>query len=86
LNPSVFLIKLNLFNRYIAKYEYLPNEDDEIDLRKGDLVLVYKMCEDGWFIGLSSRSGKFGSLPGNYVRPTNQNETINASARKYILQ
>jgi hypothetical protein len=44
------------------------------------------MCEDGWFIGLSSRSGKFGSFPGNYVRPSKQKETINASARKYILQ
>lgn len=65
----------------MAKYDYAPNEDDEVDLRKGDLVLVYKMCEDGWFIGLSTRNGKFGSFPGNYVRPhtlnNNNNNNIN---------
>ena len=46
-------------------------ENDEIELQKGDLMLVYKICDDGWYIGLSTRTGEFGSFPGNYVQPHN---------------
>jgi hypothetical protein len=42
------------------------------------------MCEDGWFIGLSTRSGKFGSFPGNYVRSENASDRENT--RKYQEQ
>ena len=44
------------------------------------------MCEDGWFIGLSARSGKLGSFPGNYARATTNTETFNANARQYNFQ
>jgi hypothetical protein len=53
---------------YEAKFNFEPEKLDEIELKKGDLILVYKICDDGWSIGLSTRTGQFGSFPFNYIR------------------
>ncbi|XP_067852243.1 sorbin and SH3 domain-containing protein 1 homolog isoform X2 [Heptranchias perlo] len=52
---------------YLALYSFLPNKDDELELRQGDLVNVIKKCGDGWYLGTSIRTKKFGTFPGNYV-------------------
>ena len=56
-----------LFFRYRALYNYQPQNDDEVELREGDIVYVMEKCDDGWFVGTSQRSGIFGTFPGNYV-------------------
>ncbi|KRX95924.1 Sorbin and SH3 domain-containing protein 1 [Trichinella pseudospiralis] len=53
---------------YEAIYEYLPANSDELELKRGDIVYVVECCDDGWFIGTSLRTGKFGTFPGNYVK------------------
>ena len=55
------------FNRYRALYNYKPHNDDEVELAEGDLLYVMEMCDDGWFVGTSQRTGIFGTFPGNYV-------------------
>lgn len=52
---------------YRALYNYQPQNEDEVELREGDVVYVMEKCDDGWFVGTSQRSGIFGTFPGNYV-------------------
>ncbi|KAF7659587.1 hypothetical protein LDENG_00296410 [Lucifuga dentata] len=53
---------------YQALYNYLPRNEDELELREGDIVDVMEKCDDGWFVGTSQRSKLFGTFPGNYVK------------------
>ncbi|XP_077460594.1 sorbin and SH3 domain-containing protein 2-like isoform X2 [Stigmatopora argus] len=52
-----------------AAYNYAPRNEDELELREGDVIDVMEKCDDGWFVGTSRRSKMFGTFPGNYVRP-----------------
>ncbi|KAM4033027.1 sorbin and SH3 domain-containing protein 1 isoform 1-T1 [Anomaloglossus baeobatrachus] len=53
---------------YQALYGYIPQNDDELELREGDIVDVMEKCDDGWFVGTSRRTKLFGTFPGNYVK------------------
>ncbi|XP_051560790.1 sorbin and SH3 domain-containing protein 2-like [Myxocyprinus asiaticus] len=52
-----------------AVYNYVPRNEDELELREGDAVDVIEKCDDGWFVGTSRRTRLFGTFPGNYVKP-----------------
>ncbi|TRY90549.1 hypothetical protein DNTS_002670 [Danionella cerebrum] len=54
-----------------ALYNYVPQNDDELELQEGDLVSVMEKCDDGWFVGTSKRTKQFGTFPGNYVKAVN---------------
>ncbi|XP_053222989.1 vinexin isoform X1 [Podarcis raffonei] len=54
---------------YQALYQYRPQNEDELELHEGDQVDVMQQCDDGWFVGVSRRTHKFGTFPGNYVAP-----------------
>uniref|UniRef100_A0A4W5RGR1 Osteoclast-stimulating factor 1 n=1 Tax=Hucho hucho TaxID=62062 RepID=A0A4W5RGR1_9TELE len=51
-----------------ALYNYLPRNEDELELKEGDVVDVMEKCDDGWFVGTSRRNKQFGTFPGNYVK------------------
>ncbi|XP_077585367.1 sorbin and SH3 domain-containing protein 1 isoform X3 [Stigmatopora nigra] len=51
-----------------ALYSYAPQNEDELELQEGDLVSVMEKCDDGWFVGTSKRTNRFGTFPGNYVK------------------
>ncbi|XP_062407659.1 sorbin and SH3 domain-containing protein 2 [Sardina pilchardus] len=51
-----------------ALYNYMPRNEDELELKEGDTVDVLEKCDDGWFVGTSRRSKLFGTFPGNYVK------------------
>ncbi|XP_031158161.1 sorbin and SH3 domain-containing protein 2 isoform X7 [Sander lucioperca] len=53
---------------YQAVYNYGPRNEDELELKEGDIVDVMEKCDDGWFVGTSRRSKLFGTFPGNYVK------------------
>ncbi|KAM4584003.1 sorbin and SH3 domain-containing protein 2 isoform 2-T3 [Odontesthes bonariensis] len=53
---------------YQALYNYIPRNEDELELKEGDVVDVMEKCDDGWFVGTSRRSKLFGTFPGNYVK------------------
>lgn len=55
--------------RHRAIFSYSSMNQDELDVKEGDVVLVLEKCDDGWFVGTSERSGMFGTFPGNYVVP-----------------
>ncbi|XP_076296364.1 cbl-associated protein isoform X20 [Lasioglossum baleicum] len=52
---------------YRALYPYRPQNEDELELKEGDMVYVMEKCDDGWYVGSSQRTGYFGTFPGNYV-------------------
>ncbi|KAG9335989.1 hypothetical protein JZ751_003388 [Albula glossodonta] len=54
------------YHRFHVLYNYLPRNEDELELREGDIVEVMEKCDDGWFVGMSRRTRLFGTFPGNY--------------------
>lgn len=38
-------------NRYQSLYNYTPRNEDELELREGDVIDVMEKCDDGWFVG-----------------------------------
>ncbi|XP_034878620.1 E3 ubiquitin-protein ligase SH3RF1 isoform X2 [Mirounga leonina] len=66
---------------YVAIYPYTPRKEDELELRKGEMFLVFERCQDGWFKGTSMHTSKIGVFPGNYVAPVTRTVT-NASQAK----
>ncbi|XP_066570557.1 vinexin isoform X2 [Amia ocellicauda] len=52
---------------YKAIYNYMPQNNDELELLEGDIVQVMEKCDDGWYVGTSQRTRAFGTFPGNYV-------------------
>ncbi|XP_063691448.1 golgin subfamily A member 6-like protein 22 isoform X18 [Bolinopsis microptera] len=60
------------YELYVAQYSYQPLNDDELELQRGDIVEVIERCDDGWFVGTSQRTEKFGTFPGNYVLPSEE--------------
>lgn len=52
---------------YRVLYNYKPQNDDELELKEGDVVYVMEKCDDGWYVGSLHRNGQFGTFPGNYV-------------------
>ena len=34
-------------------YNYAPRNEDELELKEGDVVDVMEKCDDGWFVGKS---------------------------------
>lgn len=37
--------------RFQVVYNYVPRNEDELELREGDVVDVVEKCDDGWFVG-----------------------------------
>lgn len=58
-----------LFCRLVALYNYKPQKEDEVELKKGDYYSVAEACQDGWLKGRCLKTGKAGVFPGNYVQP-----------------
>jgi hypothetical protein len=51
-----------------AVYDYVAaNQDEEIDLNEGDIINVEYRAANGWWVGVSCRTGRSGIFPGTYV-------------------
>ncbi|OCT96950.1 hypothetical protein XELAEV_18009169mg [Xenopus laevis] len=66
---------------FIAIYPYIPRKEDELELRKGEMFLVFERCQDGWFKGTSMHTSKIGVFPGNYVAPVTRALTTATPAK-----
>ncbi|XP_065089453.1 E3 ubiquitin-protein ligase SH3RF1 [Ochlerotatus camptorhynchus] len=55
--------------RFKCIVPYPPNSEYELELRIGDIVLVHKKRDNGWYKGTHQRSGKTGLFPASFVEP-----------------
>ena len=49
----------------VAKFDFLPKRKNELQFKKGDMIEISIMSEDGWWQGILN--GKRGLFPFNYV-------------------
>lgn len=49
-----------------ARFNFKQNNEDELSFNKGDMILVTRQEEGGWWEG--TLNGKTGWFPSNYVR------------------
>ena len=52
---------------HVASFTYKAKETDEIDLTKGDNVVVFEKNPDGWYVGQNLTTMATGAFPGNFV-------------------
>lgn len=50
-----------------ALYDYAAENEFEISITEGDLLIVDHMDDDGWYSGWNDRTTNFGRFPSNYV-------------------
>ena len=53
----------------VAQWEYTPQDDTEIELLEGDVVIDVDPVEEGWSVGRNERTGIRGLVPSNYIEP-----------------
>ena len=51
----------------VALYNYDKKRDDELQLYKGQRILILEESEDDWWRGRSLENGQDGWFPSNYV-------------------
>ena len=51
----------------VALYTYNKTRDDELDLHKGQIIMILEESEDDWWRGRNMESGADGWFPSNYV-------------------
>lgn len=59
-----------------AIYAYTPNMHDELQLRPGDILSVYRQQDDGWWLG--ECNGSVGIFPATYVEIISKTDNINS--------
>uniref|UniRef100_A0A1I8J0P5 SH3 domain-containing protein n=1 Tax=Macrostomum lignano TaxID=282301 RepID=A0A1I8J0P5_9PLAT len=61
---------------------YTAQQKDDLELRRGDIVNIYKKTEDGWYLGSRlTQLGHRGWFPANHVREI-ENEHYKAKLKK----
>ncbi|KAJ5915261.1 hypothetical protein N7454_011015 [Penicillium verhagenii] len=70
--------------RAVVQYDYEKAEDNEIDLREGELVTEIEMVDDDWWLGVNVQ-GERGLFPGNYVEIV-EGDHLNSHAHEQDLE
>ncbi|KAL0967493.1 hypothetical protein UPYG_G00252930 [Umbra pygmaea] len=55
-----------------ALFEYMPLNEDELELKIGDIIDITEEVEEGWWSGILN--GKSGLFPSNFVKEIEKNE------------
>lgn len=56
-------------NKAQAAYDYKPMNGDELELARGDVLVIEEKHDDGWCTGMNERTGARGVFPANYTKP-----------------
>jgi NCK adaptor protein len=64
----------------VVLFDYVPQRDDELALRRETRLSVLDKSSDGWWKGEEEGTGKKGWFPSNYVR---EEETGNGVSAKF---
>ncbi|KAJ3274847.1 hypothetical protein HDV01_002051 [Terramyces sp. JEL0728] len=63
LSKSESIIEIDSPEPYVAKHNYIPSMEDEIQVAKGDLIRLAVICSDQWAIGYNLGTQKQGAFP-----------------------
>ena len=71
------------FTSFKVNFDYEPVENDQIELKQGDICFVQKPFEDpkGWLVGRNSRTNKTGTFPGNFCQILTENASLPLPSR-----
>ncbi|XP_016149129.1 CD2-associated protein-like [Sinocyclocheilus grahami] len=58
-------------------FEYVPQNEDELELKVGDIIYITEEVEEGWWSG--SVNGKSGLFPSNFVKEMESTEDTETS-------
>ncbi|KAH8862995.1 CD2-associated protein [Schistosoma japonicum] len=50
----------------VVEYDYTAEENDELTIKKGDIIKDVSQFEEGWYIGCLN--GRIGVFPDNFVK------------------
>lgn len=66
--------KSEVLLRVVAKYDFRPQESNELELRTGDVIEVTATTDRGWWLGQTGRA--HGYFPRTYTRELNAEEEL----------
>ena len=52
----------------LVEFDYIAQNIDEIDIKKGERIRNVIQKEEGWYEGELAHSGKIGLFPDNFVK------------------
>ncbi|XP_073930251.1 SH3 and cysteine-rich domain-containing protein isoform X2 [Castor canadensis] len=69
-------------NTYVALYKFVPQENEDLEMRPGDMITLLEDSNEDWWKGkIQDRVGFF---PANFVQRVQQNEKIFRCVRTFI--
>ena len=60
---------------YEVLFDFTPSSEDEIEMKKGQIISVTEIMIDGWYRGKNLDTKLSGVFPGNYVKKTESEAT-----------
>ncbi|NWW46223.1 STAC protein, partial [Pedionomus torquatus] len=82
LSPGPFLKNTLQMNTYVALYKFIPQENEDLEMRPGDIVTLLEDSNEDWWKGkIDNRTGFF---PANFVQRVQYDEKIYRCIRTFI--
>ncbi|NXN79562.1 STAC protein, partial [Bombycilla garrulus] len=81
-SPGLFYKNTLQMNTYVALYRFVPQENEDLEMRPGDMITLLEDSSEDWWKGrIDDRTGYF---PANFVQRVQQNEKIYRCIRTFI--
>ncbi|NXY57886.1 STAC protein, partial [Callaeas wilsoni] len=81
-SPEPFYKSTLQMNTYVALYKFVPQENEDLEMRPGDMITLLEDSNEDWWKGrIDDRTGFF---PANFVQRVQQNEKIYRCIRTFI--
>uniref|UniRef100_A0AC11CP09 SH3 and cysteine rich domain n=1 Tax=Ovis aries TaxID=9940 RepID=A0AC11CP09_SHEEP len=69
-------------NTYVALYKFVPQENEDLEMRPGDMITLLEDANEDWWKG--KIQDRIGFFPANFVQRVHQNEKIFRCVRTFI--
>lgn len=69
-------------NTYVALYKFVPQENEDLEMRPGDMITLLEDSNEDWWRG--KIQDRIGFFPANFVQRVQQNEKIFRCVRTFI--
>ncbi|NWI57443.1 STAC protein, partial [Calyptomena viridis] len=81
-SPGPFYKSTLQMNTYVALYKFVPQENEDLEMRPGDMITLLEDSNEDWWKGrIDDRTGYF---PANFVQRVQHNEKIYRCIRTFI--